>query len=499
MWSAELDATLARVFGVEIDTAAWLPAEDSEPEALLRAAEQIGQAIGERRATAPPVVELPWTALPARPDVPPSPDERRGAIERVLTWAEAGGASWDGIEVHVDTDGNASVRARRTLSPGEAILTLPRRLMIVDNELARSTTGKLGLDDSRPRDALAAWLPLEMREPTSRWRAYLDALPVQLPELPMFHAADDLAALAGTAVYTNAAEDNRDVFDTYARLPLELRVRLSLAEFAWGCAIVKSRGFHAPGTLEHRIALFPIVDFFNHRIGDTTWTYDPHDGNFVITTERAFAVGDEVHLTYGDRSNARLFLHYGFTESSNIAGEADLLFDRASDPVNDVAAHLLWKLPLEAPARMRIACSLDHRFLAVLSHARLQAATSTERARGVEGGLAAYGDMPWLGGELEARAFDLMAAAARRALACFGAYSPPRTAWDRTCANLRDAEREVLEQIIELTATARPYLHWQDPAQVRAVAAAIPADAIGARGMLREYLRALASALTVSG
>ena len=187
--SVELDAALARVFGIEIETAAWLPAEGAEPEALLRAAERIGQAIGDRRVTLPPVVEPAWTALPARRAVPPSPDGRRAAIERVLAWAEAGGASWDGIGFHVDTDGNASVRALRSLSPGEAILTLPRRLMIIDNELARSTTGKLALDDSRPRDALAAWLPLEMREPTSRWRAYLDALPVQLPELPMFHAA----------------------------------------------------------------------------------------------------------------------------------------------------------------------------------------------------------------------------------------------------------------------------------------------------------------------
>ncbi len=494
--SAELDARLARAFGVALDTSAWLPAEDAEPEALLRAAELIGPAVGDRRAGAPPIAELPWTVLPMRPDLPPSPDERRAALGRVLAWAEAGGASWDGIEFVVDADGNASARARRMLSPGEPILTLPRRLMIIDNDLARSTTGKLGLDDSRPRDALAAWLPLEVREPASRWRAYLDALPVQLPELPMFHAADDLAALAGTAAYANAAEDNRDVLDTYTRLSAELRARLSLADFTWGCAIVKSRGFHAPGTIEHRIALFPIVDFFNHRVGDTTWTFDLADENFVISTERAFAIGDEVHLTYGDRSNTRLFIHYGFTVPSNPAVEADLLFEHAADPVNDLAAHLLWNLSLEAPPRMRVACCLDHRFLSVLSLARLQAAGKEDRARGIEGGLAAYGDMPWLGGVLEDRAFDVIVGAARRSLARLGAHPPSRTAWDQTCASLRDAEREVLEQIIELTTAVRPYLHWQDPAQLRAASAAIPAEETGARGLLRQYLHGLAGALT---
>jgi histone-lysine N-methyltransferase SETD3 len=497
---AELDARLARVFGVELETSAWLPAEDAEPEELLRAADVIGHAIGDRRASAPPIALCTWATLPARPDVPPPPEERKAAIRRVLAWAEAGGARWNGIAVHVDADGNASVRASRMISAGEPILALPRRLMIVDNDLAGSTTGDLalGLPEPRPRDALAAWLPLEAREPTSRWRAYLDALPVQLAELPMFHDEDDLAALAGTTAHAIAAEDNRDVLDTYGQLSSELRARLSLADFAWGCAIVKSRGFHAPGTLEHRIALLPVVEFFNHQLGDTTWSYDPLDGSFVVSTERGFEIGDEVHFTYGDRSNTQLLVQFGFAVPSNRTSEAGLLFGRASDPVNEVAAHLLWKLPLDAPARLRVGCVLDHRFLRALSLARLQASGPVERACALESGLAAHGDMPWLGGALEEAAFAIMAAAARRALAELDAHRPraAHRAWDRTCSIVRDAERAVLEQIIELSSTVAEYLHWHDPARVRAAADAVPADAIGARRLLRQYLHALADELT---
>jgi hypothetical protein len=495
----ELDGRLARAFGVELETSGWLPPDDAAPGELLRAAELIGRAIIDRGASVPRVVEATWVALVTRPDVPPPPHERRAAIERLLAWAQAAGASWDGIEFHVDASGDVSVLASRRLASGEPILTVPRRLMVVDNELTASTSGELalGFPDGTPRDALAAWLPLEAREPASRWRAYIDALPVQLAELPMFHDEDDLAALAGTAAYAIAAETNRDVHATYGRLSSELRARLSLADFAWGCAVVMSRGFHAPGTLEHHVALIPLVDMFNHGLGDTTWRYHPLEG-FVVATEREVAIGDEVRFTYGVRSNTHLVAHFGFALESNTASEAGLVFAHAPDPVNDVAAHLMWGLPLEAPARIRVGCRLDDRFQRALSLARLQASGPVERARAVEGGLTPRGDLPWLGGALEEAAFAVLAAAARRALAELEARTPRAThrPWDRICLIVRDAERAVLEQIIEFTSIAREYLHGQDPARVRAAAAAIPDTASGARCLVRQYLCAIASERT---
>jgi hypothetical protein len=491
----ELALRLARAFGVELETFASLPPDDAEPRELLRAAESIGRAIADRGASAPLVAEPTWLALAARPDAPPLPDERRAAIERQLAWARAAGASWDGIEFCIDHSGNASALASRKLSSGEVILTIPRRLMIIDNELAGSTTGQLalGFPEASPRDALAAWLPLEAREPTSPWRAYLDALPVQLAELPMFRDGDDLAALAGTAAYAVAAEKNREVHATYGRLSPDLRARLSLTDFAWGCAVVMSRAFHAPVTLEHHIALLPLVEILNHGLDDTTWSYHPSAG-LVVSTEREFAIGDEVHFSYGVRSNTHLVVHFGFALQSNTAREAGLLFDHAADPVNKAAAHLMWKLPLEARARIRVGCLLDGRFQRALSLARLQASGPVERARAVETGLTPDGDLPWLGGALEEAAFAVLAAAARRALAELDAHSPRATdrPWDRMCSVVRDAERAVLEQIIEFTSMAGEYLHWEDPERLRAAAEAIPDDASGARRMVRQYLYAVA-------
>ncbi len=451
--------------------------EDAAPDVLLRAAETLASP-----PTNLPIAEPAWVALPTRRLTSPSRDERRAAIARLMVWAKAGGATWDGIELRVDANGHGAIVAGRPLLVGESILTLPRALMIVDDEVAAATPD--------PGDALAAWLPLALRDPTSRWRAYLDALPVELAELPMFHPAEDLAAIAGTSAYTIAAAANRDVRDAYDRMSSERRARVSLAEFAWGWAIVKSRAYHAPGSFEHRIALLPVVDMFDHRLGDTTWSYDPNDGNFVVHTERAFAIGDPVHFTYGDRSNTRLFVHFGFTVPNNPADEACLRFERPEDPITRIAAHLLWKLPLDAPALMPVSSILDHRFVRALSLARLHAAGPVERARATEAGLSEEGDLPWLGATLEAAALAVMARAARRAIAELETHAAPAPtdAWGRTCAIVRDGERAVLEQICELARVAPAYLAGRDRAHILAAAAAVPA---GAR-LLRQYLEAVA-------
>jgi len=57
---AELDARLATAYGVKLETAAWLPDDDSDPDAVLRAAEAIGRAVGDGRASAVPITERAW-------------------------------------------------------------------------------------------------------------------------------------------------------------------------------------------------------------------------------------------------------------------------------------------------------------------------------------------------------------------------------------------------------------------------------------------------------
>lgn len=365
----------------------------------------------------------------------------------MLAWARANGAHWDGIEFRVEANGNAHVVATRSLSAAESILVLPQHAMVFD-------------ESPRARHALAAWLANEARAAASSWRPYLDALPAH-PDLPMFRVADDIAQLAGSAAHTIAINTNHDVRTSYDQLSVDVREGVSLADFAWAHAIVMSRAFHAPGHFGDRVALLPLVDLFDHHPDGVEWIYSPHDENLVVRTVGAFDAGQEVHFNYGARSNARLLVHLGFVMPDNPADEAELVFD----------------LPVTAPSRARVAAMFDHRFLRVLSLARLHACEAVRRER-ILANLTGPTTIPFLGAATEDAALGVIATVARRALSLLDAHAvAEESEWGRQCAVVRRGERAVLEQIIEFARAAREHRH-----------ASCASDAIGSPGMLRDYL-----------
>ncbi len=311
--------------------------------------------------------------------------DRADRIARLEAWAAERGARFDALVFPVDAAGDCTARARRAIAAGERIITIPQPLMLVER--------------ARGLDALAAWLAFEARRADSPWRPYLDALPAELPDVAIFCGDEDLAALAGTAAHVAAAAARSEVAASHAALA-EPDARVSLAAFAWGKAIISSRAFNAPDTIDPHIAFIPIVDLMNHRPGDATWRYDPAATVYEVTTLRAFAAGDEVGFDYGAYGNAHLLVNYGFVLADNPHDEAAVI------------------LPDGEP--VLVAARRDVRF---------------------EYALARVGSR------------DALAAAARRGLERLDAYARDgagdgATSWLRACALVRRGERAVLERVL---------------------------------------------------
>jgi SET domain len=491
---------IAAAYGVELDLSALLPAPEAALEEVIEAAERIALALGEAGGLERGLPDAPraapgWAALPVRPGCASSASERAAAVERLRAWAEAAGARLDGVALHVGSDGEASVRAVRGIAVGEAIFEIPRSLMMIDDQVVATSGLSLGLTPHRPGDALAIWLSLESRIALSPWRPFLDTLPTQFPELPVFRSSDELAGLAGTAADALVAETRGELLETYARLPAELRAQISLADFAWGEAVVQTRGFNAPITLEERLALIPLADLLNHRPGDTTWHYDPATERFTISAARPFAAGEEVHFTYGNKGNAKLLADYGFALPANRANEALLIFAPAPSLGAAITEHLWWAFPLDAPLQILVTAEVDDRLRRGLSIARLRAwwAAPAEQRPPLSQAAWAGAEIPWLGASLEAAALAQLAAAARQGLAALPQEQAqePTTAWARSCALARASEQEVLEELVAFAEAAiRALAPIGDPA-LRATSA--PSDAIEPPRLARRYLQMLAA------
>lgn len=285
-----------------------------------------------------------WDALPVRAVQRPTPAARAAAVERMADWARGCGARFESLVLGVDDVGNSTVRAARALAANEAIVTIPRKLILTPD-------GDVGL-----------WLAEELECADSPWRPFLDVLPVGFPDAPVFRGGDELAPLAGTAARHWAADAREVIVSNYASFPASTRARVSLAAYAWGRVVVHSRGFDAPFTFDPRIAFIPIIDLMDHRRDETAWQYRVDRNEYVLYALRDFAAGEPVHFTYGTYGNTHLLVEYGFALPDNPYDEAVLflggepLLVRAE--VNEQLAHALTLAsPAEigAEARRRLA------------------------------------------------------------------------------------------------------------------------------------------------
>ncbi len=288
-----------------------------------------------------------WHALPSRPGEAPTAAARAAAVARLESWAAARGARFEALEVRVDAAGNASAQARRPIGRGEPIVTIPRALMLADRDVGASSPGEL-----------AAWLALEAARLDSPWRPFLEVMPARFADMPVFRGGDELAPIAGTTARLLAAEAHRETLAAYAALPDHVRARVPLAAYAWGRAVVQSRGFNAPFTIDPSIAFIPIVDLMDHARGETTWRYDVAGARYVVTASRDFAAGEAVHLDYGAYGNARLLVDYGFALPDNpddetvlvLAGEPFLVAGPGDGRLADLRETFGWRAIARAAA-----------------------------------------------------------------------------------------------------------------------------------------------------
>ena len=112
----------------------------------------------------------------------------------------------------------------------------------------------------------------------------------------------------------------------------------------------------------HGEALVPLADLLNHAPQPNTgWQLDAR-GDFVLRAVRPLAAGAELHHNYGEISNARLLLNYGFTEADNPAracslelpGHGEVML-AAVDP--SALQALRARVGSGADLRLRAACS----------------------------------------------------------------------------------------------------------------------------------------------
>lgn len=304
--------------------------------------------------------------------------DQEATLQNLLGWLGANGTKdISKASLFLSTDGERGVLAAKNIAKGEIIFQVPIKLAVIDDEEDEM------VDSNVPWSARLASkiLSLKAQGADCPWSAYIESLPkcMSNPTSPEF-AYSDVQAVG----YPDAREEidfstwvASSSYNTLCDRGM-LPKGTSFEEFCLALSIVHSRTFSI-ASREKRDGvvrmLMPLVDMLNHS-GDVDinmsnskarevnviatdacrWDCVPKIGGgsiLCVSAVRDVVRGEEITLSYGERSNDDFFVHYGFVPPRNPHDSVSLF----NSPVDAI----LWTLE---GLNLSIRQNLSHEFLA---------------------------------------------------------------------------------------------------------------------------------------
>ncbi|KAL5072226.1 hypothetical protein RYX36_023113 [Vicia faba] len=170
---------------------------------------------------------------------------------------------------------------------------------------------------------------------SSKWFSYISTLPRQPYSLLYWSRTELDRYLEASQIRERAIERTNNVVGTYNDMRLRVFSKypeffpeevFNIESFKWSFAILFSRMVRLP-SMNGKVALVPWSDMLNHNCEvETFLDYDRSSKEIVFTTGRPYLPGEEVFISYENKSNGELLLSYGFVpkEGTNPSDSVEL-------------------------------------------------------------------------------------------------------------------------------------------------------------------------------
>jgi histone-lysine N-methyltransferase SETD3 len=144
---------------------------------------------------------------------------------------------------------------------------------------------------------LSSFLLQKIHNPDSKWKHYIDILPKDYSNFPIFYTDEELELLKGSPFQINILDKREDMKKDYelicAKIP-EFE-KYTFKEFSEVRMAVSSRIFCVKIDGRKTDVLSPMADLLNHRRPrQTHWCYDDNFKAFIITALEDISEGSEV-------------------------------------------------------------------------------------------------------------------------------------------------------------------------------------------------------------
>jgi hypothetical protein len=150
---------------------------------------------------------------------------------------------------------------------------------------------------------------------------YLDTLPVDFCQYPLYYNDEELKHLKGSPVIDHLNDFSREGQDVYESICREIPEfkDYKIEDFFEVMQLCFSRSFGLQIDDKYITCLVPYADMGNHNLPQMTyWNYNAEREGFVVVATRDIKKGEEVTLCYGENiTNVNWFLQYGFVYQPN--------------------------------------------------------------------------------------------------------------------------------------------------------------------------------------
>ncbi|XP_022097966.1 histone-lysine N-methyltransferase setd3-like isoform X2 [Acanthaster planci] len=253
---------------------------------------------------------------------------REEHIEDFLAWAHSQGIIFDSVTIHKFDSQGLGLKAVKEIKEHDPFVAVPRKAMLSEDRVLDSPLGPLIRKDrvlqGMAHVALALFLLMERQSENSNWKAYINTLPNSY-QVPLYFTPEELQQLQGSPTYTEALKQRKNIARQFAYFyklfqtqvdaaKLPLKESFTYDGYRWAVSAVMSRHNQIPSGDGSRLVtvLIPLWDMCNHTNGVITTSFNLQRDSCDGLALHDIAVGEQVCIFYGLRSNSHLLLYSGF-------------------------------------------------------------------------------------------------------------------------------------------------------------------------------------------
>jgi len=264
-------------------------------------------------------------------------------FETLKDWLIIENSFLDNIKIKFHTNDNREIFSQKDIDLNESILEISLKCMMT-TELGKETEiGKEVIDKKLSLYSKHNWISFILLEnlckSDSIWRTYIDILPKNFDNVPIFFKKDYLNMLKGCTCLSKILSKIASLQTEYKFLfnNLETFKKYSLAEYIWARTVVITRIYGVVIDGIKTQALVPFADMLNHNNNpETQWFFDDINKVFKILSKKKFSANVPIYDNYGKKCNSRFFVNYGFVLDRNMENTVRFIFDLKSSEVSGI-------------------------------------------------------------------------------------------------------------------------------------------------------------------